>query len=294
MNDTLTPGADGICQKKTFILGLGAQKTGSSWLHRQLANYPHARVGLMKEYHVWDAIGVPSYRDFLGRDTFSRDPAQKTLRTRLQADPEAYFNHFAELLARDGVTLTCDLTPGYAALPAEVLARIRDGFGRRGIAVKAVFHMRDPFERCWSVVRMARRNAASEGGLKNRAKGFVPEALHLALNDRKPRFQHATNYAATLQALSRAFASEDVYVGIYETMFTPKQLESLGAFLGVTFATGAEGQRANATRKSAEIPLWLRRRVVQHYAHVYDYCAQHYPETRDLWPGFTILESYAA
>jgi hypothetical protein len=293
MNDALTPEAAGM-GRKTFILGLGAQKTGSSWLHRQLAAHPKARVGLMKEYHVWDAISVPAYRDFLGRDTFSRDPAQKALRTRLQADPEAYFDHFAELLATDGVTLTCDLTPGYAALPTEVLARIREGFARRDIAVKAVFQMRDPFERCWSSVRMAQRNAASERGLLPLSKGFVPEAMHLAINYRKPRFEHATNYVATLTHLAEVFAPDEVHVGLYETMFTPEGLATLETFLGVRFAPGAEDRPANVTQKSVSIPRWLRRRVVLHYAHVYEYCAQHYPETRDHWPGFPVLEAHAA
>lgn len=274
---------------KTFILGAGAQKTGSSWLFRQISASPRAQVGIMKEYHVWDAISVPSYADFLGRDTFSRDPSQKALRTKLQAEPEAYFDHFAELLAPEGVFLTCDLSPSHAALPADVLARIRDGFDRRGINVKVVFQMRDPFERCWSAVRMARRNAASERGVLATAKGYVPEALHLAINYRKERFQHSTDYVATLTRLAQVFAPRNVYVGLYETMFKPESLASLGAFLEIDFVPGSEDRKANASQKFTDMPLWLKRRVVRHYAHVYEYCGHHYPETRALWPGFSLL-----
>jgi hypothetical protein len=41
---------------KTFILGVGAQKGGTTWLHRQLNKNKNIDLGFRKEYHIFDAI----------------------------------------------------------------------------------------------------------------------------------------------------------------------------------------------------------------------------------------------
>ena len=45
---------------KTFILGIGAQKAGTSWLHQYINNDQRANLGQMKEYHYWNSIFVES------------------------------------------------------------------------------------------------------------------------------------------------------------------------------------------------------------------------------------------
>ena len=42
--------------KKIFILGVGAQKAGTTWLHRQLIKSANFNFGHRKEYHVFDAM----------------------------------------------------------------------------------------------------------------------------------------------------------------------------------------------------------------------------------------------
>ncbi|MEO1701527.1 MAG: hypothetical protein AAFR71_05685 [Pseudomonadota bacterium] len=281
-------------RQKQFVLGVGAQRAGSSWIYKQFCHHPKVATGLMKEFHVWDAITVSACRDFLDRHTYSRDPAKKELRTHLQSDPNAYFDHFAELLESSIVLSTCDLTPEHAALSEETFLPIQDELAKRGIGIKVIFKLRDPFERCWSTVRMNRRNAALEGGLLPWAKGFVPEKLHLAINYRKERYRLATKYDVTLKRLYGLFQPERVHVGLFENMFTETELTRLEKFLGIEFEKGSEKVRANNTQKSMRIPVWLQRRIVKHSARVYDYCAEHYPQTRDHWPGAALLETIRA
>ena len=45
--------------KNTFILGLGFQKCGTSWLYRYLQQSEKFDGGELKEYHIWDAIDIP-------------------------------------------------------------------------------------------------------------------------------------------------------------------------------------------------------------------------------------------
>ena len=40
--------------KPIFVLGVGAQKAGTTWLHEYLASLPEVDLGFMKEYHVFD------------------------------------------------------------------------------------------------------------------------------------------------------------------------------------------------------------------------------------------------
>ena len=48
--------------KKIFILGVGAQKGGTTWLHRQLNSNQNIDLGFRKEYHILDAISDMSQR----------------------------------------------------------------------------------------------------------------------------------------------------------------------------------------------------------------------------------------
>ena len=44
---------------KTFILGVGAQKCGTTWLYEQLKADKVVNMGFRKEYHVLDSIENP-------------------------------------------------------------------------------------------------------------------------------------------------------------------------------------------------------------------------------------------
>ncbi len=41
---------------KIFILGVGCQKGGTTWLYHQFAKHSSIDMGDVKEYHVFDAL----------------------------------------------------------------------------------------------------------------------------------------------------------------------------------------------------------------------------------------------
>ena len=43
----------------TFVLGLGAQTAGSSWLHTQLNRRRDGEFDFLKDYHIHDARTLP-------------------------------------------------------------------------------------------------------------------------------------------------------------------------------------------------------------------------------------------
>lgn len=150
-----------------FLLGVGAQKAGTSWLHQQLHSRPDADFGVLKEYHVHDARTVPELARFrrlnvaIGRPGSWIQP-RSWLRQWFIRKPQRYVDYFTWLLQRPRlrsgpVRLTGDITPSYALLSAATLGEIRDAFTQRGIPVRPVFLMRDPIERLISSQRMKLR-----------------------------------------------------------------------------------------------------------------------------------------
>lgn len=145
--------------KKIFVLGVGCQKGGTSWLNRYLRLHPSSKLGIMKEYHVFDALYVKGCGNWYLNAVKNADTDGKSkLRTQLIEDSEAYFDYFANLLETSGKAFTADITPSYAGLPTHALKLIKEGFEKRGITVKVVFLMRDPFERVFSYCRKGIRN----------------------------------------------------------------------------------------------------------------------------------------
>ena len=192
-----------------FALGLGCQKGGTSWLHDYLAASPACDPGFRKEYHVFDGLDLPSEAWMRRRVVARAGKAVEALergvpanvdalrQAAFYADPTTYFDYFTSLLARPGVSLTCDITPSYALLPATRLASIRDGFAERGVPTVPVFLLRDPVERIWSMVRMNQQRRPDDfpGPTSDWVRRLYAQDDH-ALR---------TRYDLTLTALDEAF-----------------------------------------------------------------------------------------
>lgn len=53
--------------KKTFLLGVGAQKSGTTWLYKYLSDNSNVSFGPLKEYHIWDGIYIKECANFLAK-----------------------------------------------------------------------------------------------------------------------------------------------------------------------------------------------------------------------------------
>ena len=134
------------------FLCVGAQKAGTSWLYRQLAEHPDFWMPPVKELHYFDLLGrVPSVASARARDDRDRRflDAIKGLSARSHFDLEDY----AGLFALKGDLLSGDITPAYSKLNDEVIERIVTHFPN----LKVIFLARDPVERAWSQLSMGVR-----------------------------------------------------------------------------------------------------------------------------------------
>ncbi|HIP23625.1 MAG TPA: sulfotransferase family protein [Rhodobacteraceae bacterium] len=269
--------------EKTFILGVGAQKSGTTWLHRYIHSNPNADMGPLKEYHVWDAkyhnptlanitaLGKAgqAVRRWLGQ------PDKATLRAQFRADPEQYFDYFAARLDQQNITVTGDITPSYSALPPEVLRQIKVEFATRNIDVRVVFLMRDPVERVWSALRMKQRKGFGDAKLEHDAalRGYFQSS----------QAKMRGNYHETIQNLEEVFAPEDIYIGMFESMFEAAELARLSAFLDLPVGRFSTKRKVNSGGERRALSPALAQEIRVAYADVYEFCALRYPETKELW-----------
>lgn len=293
---------------KTFLLGVGCQKGGTTWLHRYLSAHPACDFGFRKEYHIFDALWIRGaktgkfYRGALadlarrarrqakrqGRETVERSGREALqLEKALQhvsfyTDPENYAEYFDWLhSSRPELQLVGDITPSYNGLPAEKLIAIREMLERRGFHVKVVFLMRDPVERIYSATRMRIRDQQG----KPAKQGKEPVAFfnkRFAWGDVEMR----TRYEHTFAALDQAFAPEDVLYGFYETLFTDAEVRRITSFLGLEHIDPDFEAQVNASPRTADLDSGSIAKVRAYYDATYQAAMTRFGEDhiRAIWP----------
>lgn len=277
--------------QKTFILGVGAQKGGTTWLFEYLRAHPSTDMGFMKEYHVLDAVLSGNaelqqrYRD-ARISRFERPGAspgrQDQLIYRFLTNLDTYFNFFEFVAKRRPETaLTGDITPSYCALPASAFRHVREELERRDLTPRVVFLMRDPVERCLSALRMYLRRAGThidaETETQELSKAF--ESEHYGIR---------TRYDHTIRNLEAAFAPEQLHFALYEEFFSEAEIRRLTDFLGIEYVAPELDRRFNESRRDAPVDAVLARRIRSHFADVYEFVAERFEHDRlaRTWPHY--------
>lgn len=269
---------------KVFVLGLGNQKCGTTWLHSYLKKNDSFEAGFAKEFHIWDTMDIPCIKDasvswkrrLAGLPTLWR-------RSKMMRDPNFYFDYFDGLYS-DQVSISGDITPSYSGLEPARLEFIRDQFSSRDVAVKPVILIRDPLARIKSAVRYSLSR-------KNYSEGITPGEtdFNLALKQYYPS-EHCrlrTEYQTGILNARKVFGDDGVYVGIYENMFDDAEVERVSAFCGVPANLAYSGVFVNKTKKKAKADdlqdMALDEAIREAYQDTYRYCSDQFPVTKALW-----------
>ena len=263
-----------------FLLGVGAQKAGTTWLYHQLSKSPSCNLGFTKEYHIWDAVYAPVV---VGRPyrvpVVKPEPTEAAFRRLMQTVGGVYEHYFRQLIT-DQVRLVGDITPSYCTLDVNAYRNIKRRLESVGFRMKVVYLMRDPVERAWSALRMVQRQRLKAG------EAIADEALLALFSDfyRNAPQSYRGNYPRTVTALRQCFDSDDLFIGFYETLFEPATLSALSAFLDVDLRHADVEERVNVS-KPIPLPTDLRRACQAFHREVYAFCHAQFPVTRQLWPA---------
>jgi len=294
---------------KTFVLGVGAQKGGTTWLHRQLNNNANVDMGFKKEYHVFDAIEKTlgrQQKDGAIRNGFREKRIKQIINLRdkkklgINRGPKrgrtkyaalhlsfldninTYFDYFDYLYLKDPmVEIVGDITPNYALLSPASFKLIKEGLQKRGFDIKVFFLMRDPVEREWSLARMKFRNMAEK------RKTNFDEFEYMLNNDTKKSY-----YQKTIKNIEKVFATEQIYYGFYENLFTPESSKSIINFLGSELKNFDSSEVVNASPKTTSIPADVNYKLTQKFSRTYKFIEDRFGETvKELWQGYKLLEA---
>jgi len=253
--------------KRTFVLGLGHQKCGTSWLYQYLCQSQTFAKGDAKEYHVWDRLDIPLLQHLGG-----------AVRKKMQNNQNFYFDYFSDLMS-SGKLLTADITPSYSGLKAQRLNKIKQGFDKRKIEVRPVILVRDPLSRIKSAVRfnLDRRNFSE--GIPLNERDFDRALSHYY---KTTHCFFRTKYENIIIETLKVFHSDDVYIGFYENMFEANEVIRLSAFLRITPQIEFSNIRVNKTKNPVP-ETQFDSAIRSYYSETYDYFYKRYPITKNLW-----------
>ncbi len=288
-------GAGDSYMAKTFILGIGAQRTGSTWLHSQIKKNKQINMGLCKEHHVFDVLFTPyfpKHKDKLlenikiAKENGS-DYKNGTKLLSFIDNPENYFDYFDRLYQQRWHTKAVgDMTPSYSMLDVQAFQFIRAGLEKRGFHIKVVFMMRDPVERIWSMIHQASK-------VKEFQEHSSPHQMRQIgmSNFINPGASMRTRYDRTITELEQVFSKQDIFYGFYENFFNSVSYAKLGDFLDINLKTPSFDIVRNSSLMKEPIQPSLAAEAAEHYASTYNFVYNKFgAQVRDLWPGFQYLD----
>jgi hypothetical protein len=265
-----------------FFVGIGAQKSGTSWLYTYLRNRTTAQLSAVKELHWFDeqtgktsgfhATYQARARQFLSdRKTTGKQltTAQMQLveRAGFQSDDDyrTFFTNHFNIEDTFG-----EITPSYNLLDKAGFKRILKIFP----ATKFIFIMRNPADRFWSHLNHK----------ANRDKHFDPQQ-QFAESLQNPDFIGRGDYASTINTLTSVVNRDRLFCTFYEDLFGPKGttiLAELCSFLGIN-GQDPEFKKVVNTTNSAPMPDVLRQQAVKANMGTYRWAAKEFPAMPQSW-----------
>jgi hypothetical protein len=242
------------------FLVIGAQRAGTTWLHRVLQQHPALWLPPVKELHYFDRLETrrtildAKERRRVGlKRLLSLDPWLIDYWLRARSD-EWYAGLFRAARAKG--LIAGEITPAYAILDETILRRIK----RMNDKIKLIFVMRDPVERVWSAV-----NNAAKKGLADLST--VEASIEQA---RKSGASERSAYVDTIERLEAVFPADQIHYCFFEDLRDRPETLTTGlfSFLGVNAAANTEielPKAINVAAGSKAIPIEFSREMARDY-----------------------------
>ena len=278
-------------KKKNFLLCVGCQKGGTSWLWKQLSRNKNF-YSFLKEYHVFDNLYLsqlpPHYhqKNYVKRaktkgegdnNLIDINNPESFTRASFFFKIENYFNYFNSVISnKKKVNTTGDFTPAYCFLSPKEFRFIKSSLEEKGFKVKVIFIMRDPVDRVLSHLRMEMRR-------KDIDKEFTVETLrdfykHINCTRR-------TRYESIICNLEKVFEKEDIFYGFYENLFEKDSLKRFANFVEIPnleFQIDEKVNESLETYKSSVIDPKILKKVFKYYKNTYSFCYEKF-DLKSLW-----------
>lgn len=267
---------------KTFLLGCGGQKCGTTWLSQNLLTSEEYWNGSIKEWRFWKHYFNSSSRHKFIKKLKESPKVSPHNRWRINAleHPDVFLEQItSDFIANKELKVLGDMTPNNGTLNPEQLSSIKNYFENRGIQTKVVLIMRDPFERIWSETRMKIQNQ-NEETLQKDEKYNCDQLLKrykLDLVERK------TRYEIMITNIEKVFSKEDINYQFSEQLFNQGGLDKITNYLHMQNII-ADLDSPNPSPKQTTIPSSVKEEIIDYYKSTYIKIHQQFgPIAKESW-----------
>lgn len=223
------------------FLVIGAQKSGTTWMDRNLRAHPDICLPPEKETHYFDLPkNIPFVFFVFASERGDRYWVINRLKRayrRAKANPAAlgwylryYFlprtdNWYSSLFTPDAGQVVGDITPHYAVMDEKKIAHVH----ALSPTMKIIYLMRNPIERMWSQAAMHFSERSGYQGIHT-----IDEQTIIKFLCKPKQLAHA-RYFKNLQRWEKHYPSEQIFTGFFEDIAgAPEQLlKSIFQFLGI-------------------------------------------------------------
>jgi len=260
---------------KTFLLGIGEAKCGTTWLHEYCKKAPNYVSPNVKEWNIWT-----EYFSY-GKAATSYNDETKKIRHSMLNTPEFYEEYFTKILSDPKHTITSDISPSYSCLSTQNHQHLKQRLDRY-FNLKVVYLFRDPVLTAWSAykhdIRTKKGNYFAEPDIKEFVQGYDNQLFM------------SCNYVNVIRQIKSVY-KEQLLVMPYERLFAPNSnngLIELSNFLGIE-PMKEEKNIMHNVGQPGDLPDWAKREAWNllmkdpKVAGSYSLIRRDYPDVYEQW-----------
>ncbi len=256
-------------ERKTFFLGMGVGKAGSTWLHNYLSYHPEVNPGILKEMRVlsrprYDSlvaalVDLP-WRKFEGKWWLKENLPRAWYRSNWQR----YFSHFERRL-NGRLHVTGEISPGNFRISKETMEYVKREFLNRGITVVPIVILRDPIDRLHSAASYSIMRSKKSRYQKDIDRSDIEYFEKLL----KVNSDYGQEYSDVIDRIDSVFPEENVFYCLFENLFQQESVDRLCQTLGIEPLKGGFSNRIGASPKETLLPEELAVKAVIIYNDTY-------------------------
>lgn len=278
-------------ENKTMLVGIGAQKSGTSWLYEYLKNHPEVFLSPRKEMHVFDhrhVCNADALRNtllkrvqHLASTQIDRKGNSADLYRRMLMSVEKiamidnldFYIEYFESLVKDQ-KIFGEITPNYSLLPKEGFLEILSIYE----SVKFIFIMRDPVSRAWSHINDQLKRTGKEMSDDEKLRCIFEGA-----SGKNNHYFRKGDYCQTINNLESVVSRDNILYLFYENLFTDESIKKICDFLDIEYLSANFSSRVNKGDYSKDIS-GIDLHAEELYRPIYDFCRERFgDDVPDSW-----------
>ncbi|MBZ0163630.1 MAG: sulfotransferase [Notoacmeibacter sp.] len=264
---------------------IGAQKSGTTWLHENIVKHPNVWMPPVKELQYFNQLYMPDHRKWVGSH-LARHVRQALIHNLNHKDSDEWDlerlhwlleiavkevddDWYGNIFSRAPWDTICgEITPEYSLLPAAGIAHVR----KLNPNAKIIFLMRDPIDRALSHLRMLKSANANID--------YLEAVKYKDIYDR-------SDYITIINKWIRAVSEKNILL-LYLEDIEKKPFEALRAiceFIQIPFIEKifTEAEKVIFKGEKHKVPKSIYEDLKVRYESIYDRFAEYDPQQADIW-----------